>query len=128
MPLLRRSGFTLVEVLITLSIVGVLSSIAIGNYSRYVQESRRADGRLALVDASQSMERCVAVNLSYRNCALEEIYETSPEKNYSISLVAAGSTYTVTATGLGQQSHDEDCNIMSLNNEGVREPESANCW
>jgi len=59
-------GFSLVELLITLAILGILVSIALPSYSRYVARARRAQARVQLVQASQFMVRFYAANDSFK--------------------------------------------------------------
>lgn len=62
----RVSGFTLIELMVTVAIVGILVSIALPSYSRYVARARRADARAQLVQAAQFMQRFYAGNDSFK--------------------------------------------------------------
>ena len=58
MASLRRTrGFTLIEVMIVVAIVGILSAIAIPSYSEYIRRGHRADARAGLLQAQQWLER-----------------------------------------------------------------------
>ena len=123
-----HGGFTLIEVLIVLAIMGILASIAYPQYGSYVQKSRRADGHLALLQEIQTMERCKSTRYSYANCALT--IAESPEAYYAITLVSDASTFTVTATGQNVQAIDTACSVMTLNHRGERtpDPDTTDCW
>ena len=124
-------GFTLIEVLITVAIIGILSAIAYPQYGKFVTKSRRADGQMALLQEIQSLERCKATNYSYAACNLSSgaLTGTSEEGNYNMSLVRAATTFTITATGTGPQASDDDCKVMTINQQNVRTPdESKGCW
>jgi type IV pilus assembly protein PilE len=58
-------GFTLIELMITVAILGILSAIAIPSYTQYVQNGKRADARAALLQASQYLQRFYAANDRY---------------------------------------------------------------
>lgn len=126
----RRSmrGFSLIEVLIVVAIIGILGAIAYPSYASYIEKTRRADGHLALLQEVQSLERCKATNYSFTGCTLNSA--TSPEGYYNLSLSGVtATTYTITATGTGPQANDEDCDVMTINNQDIRTPaDSVGCW
>lgn len=121
-------GFTLIEILIVVAILGILASIAYPQYGSFVQKSRRADGQLALMQEVQSLERCKSTRYSYAGCSVESA--ASPEAYYDITLVSDATTYTITAKGTGVQSGDTECATMTINHLGARtpDPDSSTCW
>ncbi|AVS93976.1 prepilin-type cleavage/methylation domain-containing protein [Paracidovorax avenae] len=60
-----HKGFTLIELMITVAIVGILASIAYPSYREYVAKSRRAEARAVLLAAQQWMERFYSENYRY---------------------------------------------------------------
>ena len=61
-PSARTSGFTLVELMITVAIVGILVVVTVPSYTNYVARARRADAKAQLVQVAQFMQRFYAAN------------------------------------------------------------------
>jgi len=61
----RQGGFTLIELMIAVAIVGILAAIAIPNYQQYVERSRRSDGQAALQSAMARQESYYSQYLAY---------------------------------------------------------------
>ncbi len=61
----RRNGFTLVELMIVVAVIGILAAIAYPNYTEYVLRGRRAEARTALIDLMQQQERFFTQNGTY---------------------------------------------------------------
>jgi type IV pilus assembly protein PilE len=130
-------GFTLLELMMVVAIVGILFAIALPSYTSYTQRSHRADGQSMLVDISAREERFLAQNNTYTTLitagGLNLGTATSPEGYYNLA-VAAGACgaiancYVVTATATGPQAGDTDCTTITYSSTGVRGGTTANCW
>ncbi len=123
-----KNGFTMIELMIVVAIIGILASIAYPQYGSFVQKSRRADGQLALLEEVQALERCKSTRYSYENCTRS--HTSSPENYYAITLERTASTFTITATGQDQQANDTACQVMTINQLGERtpDPDTTRCW
>jgi len=62
-----QKGFTLIEIMIVVAILGILSAIALPSYTRYVEKSRRTDAKVELLRIAQLQESYFAQNLRYAN-------------------------------------------------------------
>ncbi len=143
----RQHGFSLIELMITVVILGILGSFAFSGYQNQVQRTKRADCGGALVSMSQAMERFYSVNNTYEGAAAggndtgaPAIFPTScpldsgtPSYNLTIA-DATPSTYLLQATPTGGQT-DDKCGNLTLTHTGVKNVTSADsgitrddCW
>ncbi len=119
----RKTGFSLIELLVTVVLLGIMASLAIPAYTAYVQAARRADARLALVQVSSQLEKFYSDNLGYTSNlgALGFVSAYSPERHYTISVAGvSNSGYRVVATAVadGKQGGDVSCTSFSLDSSG----------
>lgn len=120
----RYSGFTLIELMIVVSIIAMLAMIAIPAYNDSVTKARRADGMSALMDAMARQERFFTENNSYTtDLGQASISANSQEGYYTVSAAACGSGITscviITAAPTSAQLHD---GALTLNSRGQRTP------
>jgi len=126
MKLKRLSaGFTLIELMITVAIVGILVSIAYPSYQDSIMKSRRVDAQGALMGFANAMERYYTVNNTYPSAGTTGIYAaTSPVDGgtayYNLSISAStSSAYQIQAAPTGAQATDK-CGTLTLDQTGVR--------
>lgn len=128
-------GFTLIELMITVVVVGILAVIAVPGYQDYVRKARRADGKAALLRIQLQQEKWRAGHTTYSNdLASIGVGTSSTDGYYTLSLSGANeSGYTATATAGTKQSGDKasgtSCatlTLVSAGNTATFNPEA--CW
>lgn len=140
-------GFTLIEVMIVLAIVGVLLAVALPSYTSYVARANRADARGQMLQVSQYMQRFYAANDRFDrdrantdNTAGDLIpanLKRSPADGtqlYGLTVQATAVAFTVTAVPLaGTKMAGDPCGSLTLTSTGVRGVDGATlsrdeCW
>ena len=127
----RQSGFTLIEVMIVVAIVGILSAVAYPSYAEYIRRGHRADARAGLLQAQQWLERAstatgvypVSGSAPYYALPSTLTWAGDPTKRYTIGFqgVPTNATFTLVATRKagGPQATDR-CGDFTLTNTGIR--------
>ena len=119
-----QRGFTLIELMIVLVIIGIVASIAYPSYTRYVQKSVRTDAHAGLMQAASELERCYTRSYTYSDCPINN---TSPENNYKIEESINGDGYLLTATPNPKLNQNDGCDEpLTLSSSGERLPDA--CW
>lgn len=123
----KPSGFTLIELMITVAIIGILAAIAYPSYRQYVLQSRRADAIAGLLDLQQRVEKWRVSNISYPTCDTAGFTCPAATDYYSFDITSAdGESYDLEATAESTQTADKDCTPLTLDQNGNKGP--AGCW
>jgi len=125
-------GFTLIELMIAVVIIGLLAAIAYPSYTGIIQKTRRQEAQRTLLESSQVMEGFYAMNVNYSGAVTANkltIFTVSEEFSdyYNLTAVATNSTFTLTATPYGDQAN-EDCGTLTLTPNGTNTPSTSGCW
>ena len=112
-------GFTLIELMMVVEVLGVLSGIAYPSFIGQVQKIRRADAMLSMLQVQAAQERWRANNLSYGTLAEIGVGAISAAGHYTLQIADPSARgYDVLAAALGSQAHDTNCRNLRLRVEG----------
>ena len=132
-----NQGFTLIELMIVVAVIGILSAIAYPSYMQYIRRGYRAEARTGLLQAQQYLERS-STAIGVYPTVLPTTLTSVNSNTYAISF-AAGNTaavFTLQAVPQGAQTGDQ-CGTYTLSNTGVRGDKGAtdgqagfdpDCW
>lgn len=121
-------GFTLIELMIAVSIVGILVAVAVGSYNSATMKSRRGAAQGCMTEGASYMERFYVTNMTYTGATLPACSsDVTPYYTVSLSVLTA-STYTVRAVPIASSSQASDsCGTMTITHIGTRTP-ATGCW
>lgn len=128
-----EGGFTLIELMITVVVFGILAAIAYPAYQNYAIRSHRVAAQSAMLEEAQRQERLLTSAGRYASSTMNT--PSDQEKRYVIVTTpsADGYSYTMTATPVAGRQNDPACNVLTLNALGARnisggEGSVSDCW
>ncbi len=135
----RLAGYTLIEVMITVAILGIITAIAYPSYITYATDARRTDGQAMLLDLMAREERFFTENNRYTATIGDiSVTSTSAEGYYEVTAGGCGtggisSCVVLTAEPQGVQTGDAKCGTISYNSQGIKTEggtatDVAECW
>jgi type IV pilus assembly protein PilE len=122
-----NQGFTLIELMITVAIIGILTAIALPNYLQYVIRGNRVAAESQMMDIANREQQFLLANRAYADKATLTASgyalptEVSAKYGYDVTVdnSAAPPTYLITFTPTGSQATDD---AITLNSVGIKAP------
>ncbi len=137
----HNTGFTLIELMVTIAIVSILAVIAIPAYQEQVRKTRRADCQAELFKFANAMEKYFTINNTYNSATNSGLGFTQctvkGTKMYDLTISAQSvSSYTLQAApASGSPQANDKCGTLTVNNLGQKNISSAasgitnsDCW
>ncbi len=121
----KMRGFTLMELMIVVAIIGIIAAIGYPSYRDQVMKSRRADGMSALLQLADRMERHYSDVGTYTKAdgtdiAVADVFPSFASDYYTLTIVAQDNIgFTVSAARKGTQVKDK-CGTFTLTSQGVK--------
>jgi type IV pilus assembly protein PilE len=130
---MKHKGFSLIELMVVVTIIGILVALGAPAYQNYVQRASRGDGMTALLDIMRAQENFFANEFTYTTDLTEMNYnasQSSSSGNYIITASACGNdplTQCVRLIATAQQGQVSDGNL-TLDSQGNRTHGSKASW
>lgn len=122
----KEQGFTLIELMMVVVIIGILMAISLPQFTEYKMKSRRSEATSALMQIAAQQEQFFMDNRSYTGDFTQLGYPvagsvTTENGYYSVTISANPVySYTLTATAQNDQTGDTACKAFTLTNQGTK--------
>lgn len=129
----KNVGFTLIELMIVIAIIGILAAIAYPSYQGALRDSRRGVAQADLVELAGFMERYYTTQGSYNNPLSPPVlpFSESPQegaaKYYDLTTIVAAASYAISAAPKNAQATDY-CGTLTLDSTNTKTAAVAGCW
>lgn len=134
----REHGFSLIELMVVVAIIGLLASIALPSYQESIRKTKRGDAKAVLMQNAQFLERFFTQTNSYLDGGANPTLPTPPADgaakyyDFSLSGTNTATAYTLQASPKGEMAGDA-CGTLTLNQAGVKGVSGASkpveqCW
>lgn len=130
-----KSGFSLIELLITLAIISVLAAIIYPSYNFYIVKIRRSNVSAIMLEVATRLEQYYVKNNKYDGATLSNLAvdDSSYKDYYQINISAQTNSYFLQATPIGAQAKsDQQCKVLGLDQNGNKtitgESDVEYCW
>ena len=130
----KTQGFTLIELMITVAIVGIIAAVALPNYTEYVKRASRAEAAASLLDAANKQEQYFVDNREYTSNITDlGITDKTENGHFKLAATVDNNTFIISATPVdGPVKGDKDCTELSITDTGLKrakgKKDTEYCW
>lgn len=121
---MRKNGFTIIELVVTMGIIAILAAIAIPAYSSYTKNANRTDATRTLTLDAQALERCYSQKFNYTDASCPGAGPVASTQGYytvTIAVTTTPASYIITAVPrISPQTSDSACATFTLTSAGTQ--------
>lgn len=119
----------MIEVMVVVVVIAILAAVALPSYTEYVNRSKRAEAKAAMINLAQRLERCFTEHNAYNDgaCPIANNASVTTENgHYTVVVTSTATSYTLTAAPTVS---DPRCGTLTLTNTGARTSNDNDyCW
>lgn len=130
----RKSGFTLIEMIIAVAALAILTTLSISFYTSHILDANRTEAKSALRENALFLEQQASLRGSYLkpngkkfDLPIKTLPRQGGQRSYRISSNVTATTFTLIASPVGRQKKDK-CSTLRLTHTGSTRPTTAGCW